>query len=118
MQIRLAKYRQQLTRTALPVLRGKRASKRELKKLRETVLALSRAPGLMKDRIVDEGDPAMARLSEIPRSTSRTSSRFLTIAGENTTQAAARPASTNHDWRTFCRQKLSKRFRSAIIQRL
>jgi hypothetical protein len=58
-------YRVRLTRAAASALRGKRASKRELEQLRDTVLALARDPGLTKDRIHAEGDPAVARLREL-----------------------------------------------------
>ena len=61
----LAGYRARLTKLAKPALKKRRARGSELKKLREAVLVLSQDGALSKQRILDEGDPAVERLSEL-----------------------------------------------------
>lgn len=59
------KYRARILALAKPAVKSRRARRSELEKLRETVLALSRDSALSKDRIVEEGDPAVERLTEL-----------------------------------------------------
>lgn len=59
------KYRARLLALAKPELRSRRARRSEIESLRETVLALRGDASLSKDRIVEEGDPAVERLTEL-----------------------------------------------------